>query len=129
MTGSISRRVYQHIILLYPEPFRREFGEEMLSVFDECQAAQKASYLLADGLRAALKQQLRYLFTPEPARTVLYSEVASSPSLARGLAMAVVALAILTSIFARDERPRTRAWGTIRIEHPNLVRAVLECGE
>ena len=126
MTGSISRRLYQHIILLYPEPFRREFGEEMLSVFEECQVGQGAPYLLADGLRAALKQQLHYLATPAPARTALYSEVASSPSLARSLAMAVVAMAILTSIFVRDERPRTRPWATIRIEHRILY---LQCSD
>jgi hypothetical protein len=117
VTGSISRRLYQHIILLYPEPFRREFGQEMLSVFDECQPAQKTSYLLADGLFAGLKQQLHYLATPARERTALYSEVPSSPRLARTLAMAVLVTAALASVFAPSQRPRRQSWATIHIEH------------
>jgi hypothetical protein len=117
MISSISHRLYRQIILLYPEPFRREFGEEMLGVFDECQATQEPWHLFADGLRAALKQQLRYLTTPAPERTALYSEVASSPGLARGLATAVVAAAIMAGLFVRDERPKARFWPKIHIEH------------
>jgi hypothetical protein len=120
VTSSISHRLYQQIILLYPEPFRREFGEEMLTVFNECQATLGTPHLLADGLVAALKQQLRYLTTPAPERTALYSEVASSPTLARGLAMAFVAVAIVASVFGRDERPNTHAWATVRIEEHQI---------
>jgi hypothetical protein len=120
VTSSISHRLYQQIILLYPEPFRREFGEEMLSVFNECRATQGTPHLLADGLVAALKQQLRYLTIPAPQRTALYTEVASSPILARGLAMGVVAVAIVAGVFGRDERPNTHAWATVRTEEHQI---------
>jgi hypothetical protein len=117
VTHEISHRLYRQIIHLYPEPFRREFAEEMLSVFDQCQATQKNSHLLADALIAALRHQLHYLSTPVPARTELYSEVPSSPGLARNLALAVVALAIFTGLFARQDKPRIQTWATVRIEH------------
>lgn len=116
MIHSISHRLYQQIILLHPEPFRREFGEEMLSVFKECQEIQGIPHLLADGLVTALKQRLHYLTIRAPERAGLYSEVASSPALARGLATAVVAVAIFASVFGRDDRPNTQAWPMVSIE-------------
>ena len=117
MTATLSTRLYRRIILLYPEPFRREFGAEMLGVFNECRATQKISRLLADALIAALKQQLHYLATPAPAPTALYAEVPSSPGLARHLAMAVVAIAVSVGVFAPHKEPKTHAWATLRVEH------------
>jgi hypothetical protein len=114
---SISRRLYQQIILLYPEPFRREFGQEMLGVFDECRAAQGGPYLLADGLVTALKQYLHYLAKPAPDKTALCWEVPSSPRLARSLAMAVLTTAVIANAFVRDPKPKTQAWPTIRTEY------------
>ena len=120
MTSSISHRLYQQIILLYPEPFRREFGEEMLSVFDECQPTRGIAHLLADRLVAALKQQVRYLTIHAPDRTALYAEIASSSALARRLALAVVAVAIVAGVFGREGRPNKHAWATVRVEEHQI---------
>ena len=56
MTGSISRKLYRRLLMLYPEPFRREFGDEMLGVFEECRAAQGSWRLLADVVLSAARQ-------------------------------------------------------------------------
>lgn len=59
MNGTILRTLYRRTLLLYPEPFRHEFGDEMLSMFAECKAAQGAWHVLADVLLSAAKQQIR----------------------------------------------------------------------
>jgi hypothetical protein len=48
VTGSISRKLYQQSLLLHPEPFRHEFGDEMLGIFEQCKAEQGSWRLLAD---------------------------------------------------------------------------------
>jgi hypothetical protein len=58
VTGSISRKLYRRVLLLYPEPFRHEFGNEMLNMFVECKAAQGSWHVLADVLLSAAKQQI-----------------------------------------------------------------------
>lgn len=114
---SLSRSLYQQVISLYPEPFRREFGKEMLGVFDECWAAQRRPSLLLDGFVAALKQQLHYLATPAPHTTALYCEVPSSPILPRGLVMAVLATVLFSGVLLPSAKARTPSWPTIRAEH------------
>ena len=81
MTGSISRKLYWRVLLLHPEAFRHEFGDEMLSVFEECRAAQGSWYVFADVLLSAAKQQIHYLLIPAPKSVPLYSEIAWSPDL------------------------------------------------
>lgn len=120
MSTSIAYRVYRRILLLYPEPFRREFGEEMLSLFDECRATQRSSFLLIDGLAAALKQQWRYWMCDAPQRTALYAEVPSAPMLARMLATGVIAVAICRGVLGRSERPAVETWPRIRIVEHNI---------
>ncbi len=66
MTGSISRKLYRRVLLLYPKPFRHEFGDEMLSMFGDCRAAQGSWHVLADVLLSAAKQQIHYLSIPAP---------------------------------------------------------------
>lgn len=89
MTGSMSRRLYRQFLSLYPEPFRREFGDEMVSVFEECRGTQGAWRLLVDALLSAAKQQFHYFATPIPKSALLFSTTGSSPKLARVLAVAV----------------------------------------
>jgi len=50
VTGSISRKLFQHFLLLYPKLFGDEFGKEMLDVFEDCQHSQGSWRLLADVL-------------------------------------------------------------------------------
>jgi hypothetical protein len=115
VTGSISRKLYRRFLLLYPEPFRNEFGGEMLSSFEECRAAQGSWRLLADVVFSAVKQQIRYLATPLPRRVPLYSEIASSPNLARILAVTVFGAAVIAAVLAGGGTPKaTESWTVTR---------------
>jgi hypothetical protein len=98
MTGSISRKLYQQFLLLYPEPFRHEFRDEMLSIFEECRAAQGTWRLLADVVLSAAKQHIRYSSTAVPKSEPLYSEIASSPNLARIFAVIVFGAALIPGV-------------------------------
>ena len=99
MTRSISRRLYQQLLLLYTEPFRHEFGDEMLGMFEECRVAQGSLRLLADLVLSAAKQQIRYLSVPVPKCALLYTEIASSPNLARMLTIMVFGAALVAGVF------------------------------
>ena len=98
MRGSISRRLYRQFLFLYPEPFRHEFGAEMLGMFEECRVAQGTLRLLADVLLSAAKQQIYYLSAPVPTSALLYTEVASSPNLARILTVIVFGAALVAGV-------------------------------
>lgn len=108
MTGSISRKLYRRILLLYPEPFRHEFGDEMLSMFEECKSAQGSWHVLADVLVSAAKQQIHYCSIPAPKSAPLYPEIAWSPNLARILAVAVFGGVLIASAFAERKKPEAR---------------------
>ena len=110
MTGSISRKLYQQVLLLYPEPFRYEFGDEMLGVFEECKAAQGSWRLLADVVLSAAKQKIRYLLTPVPKSAPLYSEVASSQNLARRLALTVFCAALISGVLVGGKPKAPESW-------------------
>ena len=106
MTHSLRCRLYQCILLLYPEPFRREFADEMLGVFGECHLTQRTSFLLVDGLIGAWKQQFHYLAVPTPNRTGLCAEIPTAPSLARSLGLAAVAISVLATALVQDQMPQ-----------------------
>jgi hypothetical protein len=108
VTGSISRKLYRQVLLLYPEPFRHEFGDEMLSMFAECRATQGSWHVLADMLLSAVKQQIHYLSIPAPKSAPLYSEIAWSPNLARILAVAVFGVVLIASVLAGRGTPKVR---------------------
>jgi hypothetical protein len=108
MTHSLSCRLYQRILLLYPEPFRREFADEMLGVFRECHLTQRTCFLLVDGLIGAWRQQSHYFALPTPNRTALYAEIPSAPSLARSLGLAAVAIYFLAAALVQDQAPQGR---------------------
>jgi hypothetical protein len=40
VSGLTARKLYQQCLLLYPESFRHEFGDEMLDMFEDCRAAR-----------------------------------------------------------------------------------------
>jgi hypothetical protein len=116
MTTSISRILCRQFLLLYPEPFRNEFGDEMLSVFEECRAAQGSWHVLADVFIAAAKQQIRSLAVPVPKSEPLYSEIASSPNLARILAVTVFAAMMITGVLTGGKAKSADSWTMVRSE-------------
>ena len=118
MTGSISRKLYQRVLSLYPEPFRHEFGDEMLSIFEECRAAQGSWRMLADVLLSAVKQKVHYLATPSPKTAPLYSEIAFSPSLAWILATAVCGVVLITGVWTGGKPKAPESWTIV----PSKVR-------
>jgi hypothetical protein len=117
MNGSLTRKVYEQLILLYPEPFRNEFGDEMLELFEECRRVQGSSALLTDVLFSAVKQQFCYLSTPAPERAPLYFEAAPPASLTRKVLIGVFAVALAMFSFLAKPTAKTEAWRTIRTPH------------
>ena len=121
MTASLSRRLFRQILLLYPEPFRREFADEMLGVFDQCRLAQPPSRLLIDGLMGALKQQSHYRALPALNRTGLYAEVPAAPTLARSLGIAALAFSFLATALVQEQNPQAaRHWIASPVVHEIL---------
>lgn len=116
MTASISRMLYRRFLFLYPEPFRNEFGDEMLDMFEECRAAQGSWHVLADVLIAAAKQQIRILSIPVPKRMPFYSEISSSPNLARILAMTVFAAALTAGVLTGGKPKSAESWAMVHSE-------------
>lgn len=112
MTRSISRKFYQRFLWLYPEPFRHEFGNEMLALFEQCQAAQGTLRLLADVILSAARQQIHYQASPAPASAPLYSEITSSSHLARTLALAVFSAAMILGAVA-GHKPAADRWTAV----------------
>lgn len=124
MTHALACHLYQRILLLYPEPFRREFADEMLGVFGECRFTQRTSSLLVDGLIGAWKQQFHYFAVPTPNRTALYAEIPTAPSLARSLGLAAVAISFLATALVQDQRPQGgKHWKTAPAVHEILYFA------
>jgi hypothetical protein len=108
MMRSISQTLYRRFLGLHPEPFRIEFGEEMLDIFEESAGDQGTFFVLADVIKSAARQQFRYHTAPAPTRVPLYSEIAEAPALARMLASTVLVLTLAASaaVSGRKEKPR-----------------------
>ena len=107
-----SSKLYMWVLLLYPEPFRMEFGDEMLQMFAECRAAQGSLHLLADVLFSAARQQIYYLLVPTPKNAPRYAEIAPSPALARILAIAMFCVGMLFSAWVRGNSELQKSWPT-----------------
>jgi hypothetical protein len=116
VTESISRKFLGQVLLLYPEPFRHEFGNEMLNVFEECRRTHSAWRLFADVVLSAVKQQFRYLSTPAPKNAPLYAEIALSPNLARMLAVVVFSAALIAGVSLGEKPKAPEPWTLIRPE-------------
>jgi hypothetical protein len=52
------RALYRSLLWLHPPRFRREFGGEMLWIFDQAVASQGAAALLSDAFRSLARQWL-----------------------------------------------------------------------
>jgi hypothetical protein len=89
---------------LYPEPFRAEFSEEMLSMFDECEPALGARNLLQDILISVARQQVHHLTRPKPTTINLYREASSTSKLALIFAISVFLAGAATIPFAVNPR-------------------------
>src|SRR5215813_10848244 len=52
------RRLYAWLIQRHPERFRQEFGEQMLSIFDDSTRRRSGLHLVIDGFVSMLRQRL-----------------------------------------------------------------------
>lgn len=52
------RALYQLVLLLHPPAFRKRFGDEMMSIFEENRSSSLQSALLFDGFSSFLRQWL-----------------------------------------------------------------------
>jgi hypothetical protein len=112
MTRSISRQFYRPLLFLYPAAFRREFGDDMLSMLAECTRTQGCCCVFADVLLSAAKQQVYQLSAALSTRAVLSPELGSPPILARMLATAALGLGLIACVFvrAKPETPESSTW-------------------
>jgi hypothetical protein len=58
MGESLLRRLYRGLLRLHPEQFRREFGDDMLWIFDEISATKHTAPLFADAAGSLARQWL-----------------------------------------------------------------------
>ncbi len=117
MSAAISRKVYQVLLLLYPADFRREFGDEMLSMFEKCSAAQGCWFVFADALRSAAKEHLQHFPTARARDEFAYSDIGCSPDLARILAVAVFVAGLIAGVLGHGGESRNRdSWTMARAE-------------
>lgn len=117
MSASVSRKVYQVLLLLYPTDFRREFGDEMLTMFEDCRAAQGCCCVFTDALRSAAKQQVHHFSTTRLRDEFAYSDIGCSPDLARILAIAVFVVGLIAGVLTHGGGSRNRdSWTIARAE-------------
>lgn len=125
MTLSFSRKLYQHLLYLYPEPFRREFGDEMLDIFDACKQAESCSRLFADALQCAVKQRLYYHLSPAPERIPLYVEVPLHPPLAPRLAAVTLGFLLIAAVTTDSGVTPQKQYGKARV--PQYKAMYFQC--
>jgi hypothetical protein len=65
----MTRLLYRLLLCLHPPAFRRQFGEEMLWIFDESREQQAALPLLTDALASLARQ---WLFRTSMVRTTIW---------------------------------------------------------
>jgi hypothetical protein len=105
---SLTRLIYRLLLWLHPLTFRKQFGDEMLWIFDLSAGYGQTGYLLYDGVRSAVLQHAA--FDPQEDRaSFLCLEVrASHLTLARvGQAIALGGGLLLFAAFlvAREMPP------------------------
>jgi hypothetical protein len=59
MNNMAARLTYRLLLRLHPSSFQREFGADMLWIFDEEQQQGSTLYLFLDGVRSLLRQRCR----------------------------------------------------------------------
>jgi uncharacterized membrane protein YtjA (UPF0391 family) len=113
----ISRKVYRALLLLYPEDFRREFGDEMLSMLEECSAMQGYCLVFADALRSAAKQHLSHHWTIRSRTAFAYSDIGCAPYLPQGLAIAALVVGLIAGALGHGGESRNAdSWATAPAE-------------
>jgi hypothetical protein len=118
VTGSISRKLYRHCLLLYPKSFRHEFEDEMLDMFEDCRAAQGSCRLLGDVVFSAAKQQIIERSTPLQKSAPLYAEIAWSRKLARVFALVALGAGLITAAVVDRETPEApESWTLLHTQH------------
>jgi hypothetical protein len=70
------RDLYRFVVLAHPARFRRRFGDEMLSIFDQSEGKLSRVRLLADGVMSLLRQ---WALRPEVLQETAVSTVAGQP--------------------------------------------------
>jgi hypothetical protein len=110
MSGSLARRFYCGLLRLYPQPFRHEFGEEMLSVVDSCRETRGHWCLLIDVLLSAARQQISYHSTPDPTGSLLYSEVSLSLGFRPKLGVVTISLVLVASLWSGRVAEKAVPW-------------------
>jgi hypothetical protein len=108
VSAAISRKVYQMLLLLYPADFRHEFGDEMLSMFEECTAGQSCLLVFADAFRSAAKQHVLHFSITRSRDECPYSDIGCSPHLPRILASAVFVVGLTAGVLGHGLERRTR---------------------
>ena len=126
MTRSISRKLYQHFLSLYPKSFRQEFGNEMLAMFEDCRAAQGSWRLVADVIFSVIKQHVSYGSTPFEKSAPLYSEIAWSPKLARIFAITTLFAALVAVVLSGGEKSKAaESWSLVHAKHERWLPRTL----
>ena len=117
MTGLISRKLYELLMFLYPADFRREFGDEMLNMFEECRTTQGCCPVLADVLRSAAKQRIHHFSAVETRDEALCPDIGAAPRLARMLAVSVFILGLSAGVLGhRGQSHNRNSWTLARSE-------------
>jgi hypothetical protein len=101
---SIRRRVFQQILILYPKPFREEFGKEMLETFQECLRSQSSWSLLMDAFLSAMRQQIHYRSVDGRKSAPPYPEIGVSLSLPRVMTGVAFGAVLMAGLWAPAER-------------------------
>ena len=118
MTGSISRKLFQHLLFLYPKLFRDEFGKEMLEVFEQCERSEGCWRLLADVVPSAVRQRIHYRSILVPKSAPFYPEIGMSLNLARTMAVAALSASLIAIAFLPTNREHTQLWTVV---HPEAL--------
>lgn len=105
---SFMRLIYRLLLWLHPLAFRKQFGDEILWIFDRSAAHGQTAYLLYDGVRSAVLQHSPFDPQEDQASFLCLEVRASGLTLARvGQAIALGGGLLLLGAFlvARDMPP------------------------
>ena len=121
MSGRISRGVCKRFLLLYPEPFRQEFGDEILDIVEECRRAPGSWRVFADVLFSGIKQRIHHILILQgliqqretvPGRL----DIERAPNLARILGVSVCGAALITGVLGGRRPETSEPWMVVRPE-------------
>ena len=105
--SSLARSVFSFLVRLHPQEFRRDFGGEMLWIFNESMDRTKpgigwlgvCGHLLLDVFRSALLQHFMREPTPDEAGGAMFVQIDSSGLVVRTVQGTFLVLACLCTAF------------------------------